>query len=149
MSDVQNTADVPAEKSEHESASEPSFTSEQIAELRSEAKSWRKKLRDAEAQVEALHAQVEELTGERDTAVQEAQTLRGKVELDDLTRQVAAEHGLPVELLRGTTRDELEAHANQLEPVYAKAFGEHIPNVGERPKSNVSELAEFANELFT
>lgn len=131
------------------------FTAEQMSEVRNEAKTWRKKLRDAESELADLREQVSSITAERDKAVEERDTAIGERdqlktagELAEITREVATASGVPTEVLRGNTREELEAHAEVLKPVYAKAHGSYVPTIGETPGKTNDSLADFAADLF-
>lgn len=131
------------------------FTAEQMAEVRAEAKAWRQKLRAAEAERDQLRTEVDELTTtsartaeERDKAIAELDTLKTAGELAEATREIAAANGIPAEALRGSTREELEAHAAVLKPVFAKAEGPYAPRIGESPEHHTSEEAAFAAALF-
>lgn len=56
---------------QHDTEQVETFTAEQMSEVRNEAKTWRKKLRDAESELADLRKQVDTITGERDKAVEE------------------------------------------------------------------------------
>lgn len=131
------------------------FTAEQMREVRAEAAKWRKQLREVEAERDQLTQQVNDITaerdkafGERDAAAAERDELKAAGELAGITREVAEANGIPAEALRGSTREELEAHAAVLKPVFAKANGPYVPTIGDRPETNVSSEAAFAAELF-
>lgn len=138
-----------------ESEQVETFTAEQMSEVRNEAKTWRKKLRDAEAELTQLREQVATITSERDHAIEERDTITGERdalkaagELAELTNEIARKNGIPVEALRGSTREELEAHAEVLKPVYTKAHGVFVPTIGDTPGNTNDSLAEFAADLF-
>lgn len=142
-------------ESDVQASDQGTFTAEQMAEVRNEAKTWRKKLRDAEAERDQFRAQVDALTGERDkaaeerdAAVAERDALRQAGDLADMTREIATAHGVDAAVLRGSTREELEAHAEALKPVYAKANGPFAPTIGDRPEQTGTDAAAFAAELF-
>ncbi len=140
---------------QHDTEQVETFTAEQMSEVRNEAKTWRKKLRDAESELTQLREQVATITSERDhaveerdTAIGERDTLKAAGELADLTSEIARKNGIPVEALRGSTREELEAHAEVLKPVYTKAHGVFVPTIGDTPGKTNDSLAEFAADLF-
>lgn len=140
---------------QHDTEQVETFTAEQMSEVRNEAKTWRKKLRDTESELAQLREQVATITSERDHAVEERDTITGERdalkaagELAELTNEIARKNGIPVEALRGSTREELEAHAEVLKPVYTKAHGAFIPTIGDTPGNTNDSLAEFAAGLF-
>ena len=61
---------------------------------------------------------------------------------------VAKAHGLPASALRGSTKEELEAHALDLKPL-TTASGPAIPHQGDTPKASATtEESEFVRDLF-
>lgn len=129
---------------------------EHVNALRNEAKKWRLQFRDEQKQAEELRgkiaeleAQVERVTGERDGFVKDLEGLKQAQEHAKHVQEVADEFGVPTDVLRGATRDELKAHAEQLKPVYAKANGPFVPNIGQQPEQQSSDERTFVRELFS
>lgn len=127
---------------------EGTFTAEQMAEVRNEAKSWRLKLREAEAERDAIQAKVAELTTQNESLSSELDGIKSAQERAALVSRIADEAGVPADVLRGDTEEELTAHAELLKPVFDKAQGAHVPNIGDVPEKPANELAAFASELF-
>lgn len=69
-----------------------------------------------------------------------------KAELDRLIAEVATEAGVPADALRGTSREELTAHAESLKPLITTPLV--IPGQGETPKNEPSEATAFVRGLF-
>lgn len=71
--------------------------------------------------------------------------------LDKIRNDVAQEAGVPAELLRGSTKDELTAHASALaEALKARPSVPVIPTQGATPSVSEADSARraFAQELF-
>ena len=88
------------------------------------------KLADAEARLSQIDAQAE---------------------LDKIRNDVAQEVGVPADLLRGSTKDELAAHASALaEALKARPSVPVIPTQGATPSVSDADSARraFAQELF-
>ncbi|WP_125107998.1 hypothetical protein [Gulosibacter massiliensis] len=127
----------------------------QIAELRAEAASWRKKLREQEQANEQLTAKVAELSAANESLTGESESLRGELdqvkgeqERAGMVAEVAKEYGVDAGVLRGSTRDEITAHAEQLRDVFKKANSAFMPNIGDEPGVQSNEEAEFVRDLF-
>lgn len=131
------------------------FTAEEMKAVNDEAKGYRLKLREAEQERDAFKSQLESLTGERDQLMSERDKLsadleeiNAKGELRQLVEKVAGDYKVPVEVLRGNTEEELVAHAEALKPVYERANGPYVPNIGDTPDEPTNEAAQFVGELF-
>lgn len=103
--------------------------------------------REKFADYDDLKAQVATLTEATKThddalaaAVKRAEDAEGKVAARDeadafakVRTEVATAAGLPADVLRGTTKEELEAHAAALKPLITAPKGPVIPNQGDTP----------------
>lgn len=80
----------------------------------------------------------------------EAEARLAELELRATRAEVAAEKGVPADLLTGATRDEIEAAADRLiEFRGAKTpVGVHLPNQDKTPQGQKSDLGETARKLF-
>lgn len=66
-----------------------------------------------------------------------------------LVREVAKETGVPADLLRGSTREEINAHGKALaEFLTARSTTPVIPNLGVAPETNTSTEQAFVKMLF-
>ena len=127
----------------------------QVKELRDEAKSYRLKLREQERANEELTAKLAELTtthesvvAERDALTGELESVRADQERAGVVAEVANEYGVDAGVLRGSTREEITAHAEQLRDVFKKANSAFMPNIGDEPGAQINEEAEFVRDLF-
>lgn len=96
-----------------------------------------KAIGDKDATIEALKAKV--------TDFETAAKVR------EWSANAAAEHGISADLIRGTTEDEINAHAAAI----AKALHDAkpsvapvVPQAGTTPNSDSGNLAEFARNVF-
>lgn len=81
----------------------------------------------------------------------EAERKAAETERRALRAEVAAEKGVPVDLLTGSTKDEIEAAADRLLEFSKGAkptVGSHLPNQDKSPQKNASGLADTARKLF-
>lgn len=63
--------------------------------------------------------------------------------------EVASATGVPADVLRGSTREEIEAHAAAVKPLITAETGPRVPNPGATPESKpVSDEAAFARSIF-
>jgi hypothetical protein len=116
---------------------------------------WKALARKWETQSKTNKAALDELTGKFTTADTERtelatklQTYESEKERATLVSEVAEAEGVPASALRGTTREELEAHAKVLAELI-KPSGPVIPGQERTPeKVGDSSLREFARNLF-
>ncbi|PFG16284.1 hypothetical protein ATK74_0818 [Propionicimonas paludicola] len=66
----------------------------------------------------------------------------------DWTAEVAKTKGVPAELLKGSTKEELEAHADVLKPVIVASRNGVVPNEGETTPNVTSEERAVVAQLF-
>ena len=108
------------------------------------------KLDEALQKVQAAESAKTEAEKQRDAAAAERDTFKGQV--DDLSGkvqafesekqiskwrdEVAKAKGVPANALRGTTKEEFEAHADELKPLI-KARGPVLPDVDKNPENTV------------
>lgn len=70
--------------------------------------------------------------------------------LEKVRAEVAAAAKVPVEALRGGSKEELEAHAEVLKPLFTASRGPVIPSQGDEPdkKPTADDERAFARDLF-
>lgn len=110
---------------------------------------------DLESQVAALTAEKQDLATKlnaangRAEAAEQWKTEREQADQHETVRaEVAKEFGIDAAALRGTTKEELTAHAEVLKPLLA-GKAPVIPSQGNQPdKASTSEEAQFAASLF-
>ena len=120
---------------------------------RAEAKAAKQRAAEAEAKLRAIEdsqksdaqKQSDELDRLRKAVAEhEAQQQRAA-----LSAEVSAATGVPADVLRGDTREDLEAHAAQLKALITADTGPRVPNPGKTPENKpVSDEAAFAREFF-
>lgn len=94
-----------------------------------------------ESQVAELETANTELTGTVDQFKQDKARA-------DVAADVAKDKGVPAEALRGNTKEELEAHADQLKE-FVKPAAPVVPGQAQTPgKPPVDPMREFTNNLF-
>lgn len=106
-------------------AKENKAAADELAQLKDAQKS------DAQKQADKLAALQAEIDG-----------YKARDQIAEWAKEVSAAEGVPVDLLRGSTRDELEAHAKQLKPILAAAPGANpgplapaVPGIGNVPET--------------
>lgn len=116
----------------------------QETDWRAEARKWEQRAKsnkdaaDRIASIEAEKAQLAEKVTAYETKEQRAQ----------LVSEVSQEAGVPAEVLRGNTREELEAHAEVLKALI-KPSGPVIPGQERAPqKVEADPVRQFAKSLF-
>lgn len=109
-------------------------TKKALAELQSKQDEADKGIAEAVARAEKAEAELTEMKAAK--------------QLDAWRAEVAAETKVPVDVLRGTTREELKAHADALAPLLS-AKTPAVQTPGQQPEAP-SETAELAaiRELF-
>ena len=130
-------------------------SSETVETAQSEQTDWKAEARKWESRSKENHEALETVTGERDKLTEQVTELTSKVtefekaeQWRGLVADVSKKKGVPADALRGSTREELEAHADVLadlintkEPV--------APGQGLHPsQAPVDETREFAKRLF-
>ena len=100
---------------------------------------------DYKAKADALDG----ITAERDELAKKVAEHEARVKHDALVAEVAESKGVPASMLRGSTKDELEAHADAVKP-HLRPTVPRIPGAGVQPDST-PESAEltFVKNLFS
>lgn len=111
---------------------------------------------DLKAAAEAFEEQKTALEQQIADAVSRAEAAEGKVQEFETEKQisswrdeVAKAAGVPADALRGSTKEEFEAHAEVLKPlVTAATAGPIVRTVGDSPQPQTSAESEFVSSLF-
>lgn len=123
---------------------------------KAEARKWEARAKENSTAAQRL-AEIEEAQKtELQKAIERAEAAEAKAAKFETERQlagwrseVAAASGVPAEALRGSTKEELQAHADALKPLIAAPRGPVIPKQGDEPDTSaVSAEREFARGLF-
>lgn len=153
---AQATDEAPQTAPETPAASEPDW--------KAEARKWEQRAKDNRAQARANEEAARRLKELEDANKSEAektaerlaqlekenQEFKQREQLATWTAEVAEATGVPANLLRGATKEELEAHAAELAPVLAPAETPDpprpVPTVGQVPQTpgNVSLPEQIA-----
>lgn len=132
---------------------EPGVTPE--SEAPAQEPDWKALARKWESQSKANKTALDDLTGkfeaadsERKTLAEQVQTFTAEKERAALVSEIATEKGVPASALRGSTREELEAHAATIAELI-KPSGPVIPGQEKTPTTvQDSPDREFARKLF-
>lgn len=118
------------------------------------SKEWKAKAEQNEAAAQRL-AELENASKsdleKAQHAQQEAERKAAELEARALRAEVAAEKGVPIDLLTGSTRDEIEAAADRLIEFRGTKppVGAHIPNQDKTPPEGAKgDLAETTRKIF-
>lgn len=112
------------------------------------------KIDEAIARAEAAEANIATVEQEREAANARAaeaeeranglqgqvQTFESEKQLNQWRADVAKEKGVPAAALRGSTKEELEAHADELKPLITASRGPVIPGQGVVPEATRPEV---------
>lgn len=99
-------------------------------------------------QVEGLQSRISELEAANGDLTGKIQTFEQEKERATLVSEIAKEKGVPASALRGTTREELESHADELAALI-KPSAPVIPGQEQTPDSVPDNpLREFTRNLF-
>lgn len=100
----------------------------------------KKKAEAYDQQIEASKTDLQRLTEERDKYKSDYEALEAKETARKLREEVAKEKGIDPSVLRGSTKEELEAHADQLKALLGdvKKYPE-VKDGGEPPKQAMTK----------
>lgn len=130
---------------------------EEAVDWESHAKKWESRAKRNLKRVNELEQAVKAASDSKDEAVKQAvEPLKARLkafEREDQMRnwkqKVTDETGIPAELLRGETLDELQSHGKALsEFLQDQVKGPVVPNVGEVPQREVSSSLQVIRSLF-
>jgi alpha-galactosidase/6-phospho-beta-glucosidase family protein len=109
---------------------------------------------DLKTRAETLEAEKAEIEQERDAAVTRAETAEGVVakfeseqQVSQWRAEVATASGIPADILRGSTKEEFEAHAELLKPLLTAQQAPVIPNQGDSPDPNNKPASPWSEVL--
>lgn len=124
--------------------------------LKAESRKWESRAKDnakaAQRLAEFEEAQKTELqkAAERaEKAEKQLQQLESERQIAGWKAEVADATGIPVAALRGSTREELQAHADELKPLLDQSRrGPYVPTPGDMPTTPASDERTFVRQLF-
>lgn len=88
------------------------------------------------------------------TLAQELEQYKQKEQMNEIARKVSEETGVPADVLRGTTEEELKAHAESLKSYFAKPSAPFIGSDGFAPakegqgQTTSQKFADMIDELL-
>jgi hypothetical protein len=91
------------------------------------------KAAEYDKQAEKDMTELQKLTRRAEEAEKKAQAFEQQQQVAAWTQEVAKASGVPAEALRGSTKEEIEAHAETLKPHFIKAAAPHVPGQGKQP----------------
>jgi chromosomal replication initiation ATPase DnaA len=101
------------------------------------------------ADYDTLAAKISTLETDLAAAAAKVQDYEREAAHTSLVREVAKETGVPADLLRGSTRDEMTAHGKALaEYLTARSATPVIPSLGAAPETKQSTEQAFVKMLF-
>lgn len=84
-----------------------------------------------------------------DETASELAALKERDQLNEWKTQVSKDTGVPIDVLRGSTLDELKAHGESLKTLMAaRPVAPVVPDAGKQPDHKTSSGATFMRELF-
>jgi hypothetical protein len=138
-----------------EAAPEPTTEPAPVTEPPAQEPDWKAEARKWEQRSKENKSALDELTGkftaadtERTELAKKLQTYEAEKERASLVSEIAEANKVPASALRGSTREELEAHAAVLTELI-KPSGPVIPGQERTPeKVDDDSLREFTRQLF-
>lgn len=130
---------------------EPAPTPEppaQEPDWKAEARKWEQRSKENKSALDELSGKFQKISAERDDFATKAQALEAEKVRASLVAEVAEAKGVPATALRGNTREELEAHADDIAALI-KPSGPVVPGQERTPaKVGDDPLREFTRNLF-
>lgn len=127
-----------AETQEQATAEPKMFDESYVKQLRDEAAGYRVKLKEIEDRDKSEAQKQQE-------ALEQAQKELADLTIAKTRAEVAAAKGVPVGLLVGGTKEELEAAADALIEYRAAGQSRTVPNTWDRPSKTTSVADQFAD----
>ena len=145
--DAQNTADAGDNTTEQPEAA-PAFSQQDVDRIVAERLSReRAKYADYD-DVKALAAKATEFEAERAELTQKVTEFEAREQRATLVAEVAAEKGVPADVLAGDTREALEAHADRIKALLPTG-APVVSGAGARPhQAPADPVRETARRLF-
>lgn len=120
---------------------------------KAEARKWEARAKENKGKADKLDKLEEASKTALEKATERAQAAEEKVKAYEQEAQrkawldeVASDTGLPASVLRGNTREEIEAHAKTLKPFFAKPSAPVVEN--DKMKSNTAVAGKSKEDAF-
>lgn len=122
---------------------------------KAEARKWESRAKENTDALASKEAELRKLAESHDGLTSKVSELEASIaeaekakKFAETLSEVANAAGVPADVLRGSTREELEAHAETLKSLI-KPAGPIVPTAGDSPASNSADQErEFVRELF-
>ena len=159
MAEEANNADKSQDATEPQGDGQQTDWEAKYREAVSHSREWEKRAKDNKAAADELEKLKEANMSEQQKA--EAKTARLQKELDQLKAekqanewraQVAADTGLPANLIAGSTLEEMQANAKAINEYVASKTGRQLPKVtdpGRVSQTPPNDLLQYATEVFS
>ena len=143
-----DTAEAGEQQPTEEQVNDSTFTQDDVNRIVQERlQREREKYSDYD-ELKTAAERAQELEAEKTTLAERVAEFEAKEEHSKLVAQVADDAGVPADALRGSTKEELDAHAEVLKSLM-KTTGPVIPGQEKRPnKVEDSEERKAARQLF-
>jgi len=109
------------------------------------------KAAEADTKIAAAEQATAEAISRAETAEGKVATFEGKQQVAGWAKEIVKDSVVPASALRGSTREELEAHFAELKPLLTAQSAPVIPNQGDQPNPTAgaaNESREFVREFF-
>lgn len=148
MSDTTpETSAAPAEQAEPAAPETPA--QEPATDWKAEARKWEARAKENKTALDDLTGKYTAVESEKGELAQKVQLFESKEARATLLADVSKATGVPADLLRGETKEDLEAHAEVLKPLI-KPSGPVIPGQEKTPdKIQDSPTRAFVGKLFS
>lgn len=125
-----------------------SFSQEDVDRIVNDRLARERKKFEGFDDIKAKAEKFDAVASERDALAEKVNEFEAQAERSKIASEVAKDAGVPAEALRGSTREELEAHAEVLKALI-KPSGPIIPSQEKSPSHvGADPLREFARGLF-
>lgn len=144
---TEHTADA-GDNTQPEQSQEQSFSQDDVNRIVQDRLDRERKKFEGFDEYKAAAERLQSVETEKQKLADQVAEFEAKTQHDQLVAEVAESSGVPQDLLRGSTKEELEAHAEQLMS-HLKASGPVIPGQEHKPKTVTSDpMREFTKNLF-
>lgn len=128
---------------------EQAATEQAATDWKAEARKWEARSKENHEAHAKVSEQLESLTSERDELAKQVAEHEARVKHNALVAEVAESKGVPASMLRGSTKEEMEAHADAILP-HLRPSVPRIPGAGVQPEQTPESAdRQFIRNLFS
>lgn len=144
---TENTADAGDRDQQQDHAG--TFSQEDVDRIVADRLSRERKKFEGYEDYKAKADALDGITAERDELAKKVAEHEARVKHDALVAEVAESKGVPASMLRGSTREEMEAHADAILP-HLRPSVPRIPGAGVQPEQTPESAdRQFIRNLFS